>query len=65
MRGKKPLMHLENRIFTGCRGKHAPDRERKAVGQKRHDSAKSRRAIHSAPSWEENSISRLAMTPVA
>ena len=42
-------MHLENRIRTRCRGKHSPDRKRKAVGQERHDSAKSRRAINPAP----------------
>ena len=35
---KKPLMHLENRIWTGCRGINSPDRKRKAVGQKRQDS---------------------------
>ena len=39
MRGlKQPLLHLENRITKGCRGINSPDRKRKAVGQKRHDS---------------------------
>ena len=35
---KQPLLHLENRITKGCRGINSPDRKRKAVGQKRHDS---------------------------
>ena len=29
---------FENRITKGCRGINSPDRKRKAVGQKRHDS---------------------------